>query len=135
MRKAAQTEQGRLLRILFIRNREVPAGASVGQLLWSVRAMTPPHMTIGDAVRSLRALSQRPIDNAEALSAWQREADDLWKALKESGDLLERMPHFISHYLSDAHLRCKDAEYRQIQDEQLVEALESLEALAKAGDV
>lgn len=92
-------------------------------------------MTIGDAVRSLRALSQRPIDSAEALRAWNLEADDLWRDLKESGDLLERMPHFISHYLSDADLRFKDADYRQKQDEQLVEALESLEALEKAGDV
>lgn len=39
LRAAAQTEQGRLLRVLLIRDREVPASPGIGPML-RVRAMT-----------------------------------------------------------------------------------------------
>jgi hypothetical protein len=84
-------------------------------------------MNTSEAIANIRALAARSITSAASLAAWNDEAARFQDALRTSGDLGDRMPHFIWHYLADAALRFKDQRYAALQQRQLEEALTQME--------
>ena len=84
-------------------------------------------MSISEVVRSIRVLSERPIDSPETLKTWNVEAAALRRAIEQRPEVTGRVPHFVWHYLADADIRFKDPAYAQSQQRQLREALAAME--------
>jgi hypothetical protein len=87
-------------------------------------------MTLNEFSRKLRELANRPVRTQHELDDWQAAARDLEASI--SGDLPDRIPHFVWHYLADADIRFREEGYRLDQEQQLEATLRELENAERA---
>jgi hypothetical protein len=86
-------------------------------------------MTLYEIARRLRELAAVSPASAGELPAWYAAAKEFegWLHTKPA-QLLDRVPHFVWHYLADADIRSKDAAYRRQQERELAVVLAELES-------
>jgi hypothetical protein len=80
---------------------------------------------LSEFCRKLRELAVRPVNTRDQLDEWRAAAQELERSI--SGELADRIPHFVWHYLSDADIRFRDEGYRREQARELEAALKELE--------
>jgi hypothetical protein len=87
-------------------------------------------MNDSDGLRALgsrlRALVESSPNRPEDLERWHHDADAFRRYLA-SDHATVAVPHFVSHYLSDADIRVKDAGYRVTQDKAIQKVIAAFE--------
>jgi hypothetical protein len=80
---------------------------------------------IAGRLRELATVSPR---SAGELQAWYAAAKEFeaWLSARPA-QLVDRVPHFVWHYLADADIRSKDEAYRRHQERELAVILAELE--------
>lgn len=82
---------------------------------------------ISDLCTEIRSLSEMPIATKSELDEWYTVAIGIQRRIHDDSDLARAVPHFLHHYLSDADIRRRDAEYATAQNRGLNEILTALE--------
>lgn len=77
----------------------------------------------------LRALRESEPQSKPDLASWQQRSQRAAALLTLAGGAA---PHWLWHYLADADIRLKDADYAAIQRERLMDWLRSVEGHAAA---
>lgn len=93
--------------------------------------MKPCLYTRRDLARDLRALHALRVADKEQLRTWYQEARRVQDALHDREATEPVSPedfHFLMHYLIDADIRLKDAEYARVQSERLLTFIAALES-------
>ena len=82
-------------------------------------------------------LTARLADDLESLLAGRVAADDLWSRWEDHLDsaLLDAVGENLDHYLADADIRARDAEYRAMQDAEMRKLVILLRAGAPDSDL
>ena len=81
-----------------------------------------PLQTLQEVARELRGMTN--LDGDAAVEAALR----LQAQLKQSHELAEKVPHVVWHWLADADIRARDAEYGHRQTALLEQAVAEMEA-------
>jgi hypothetical protein len=75
-------------------------------------------------ITALRSLAAQPVTNRKELAAWRQAAGRLEESL--TPEQADTVPHFIWHYLADADIRLRNADFRADQERRLQQALREL---------
>jgi hypothetical protein len=85
--------------------------------------MTEP--TLNDLLlTSLQSLTARPLASRKDLAAWRLEARRLEESL--TPEQADSVPDFVWHYLADADIRLRNAQFRADQERRLQQLLREL---------
>jgi hypothetical protein len=77
--------------------------------------------------RELRALTRLPCATKAEISAWLEAAHDLRERYRDKPDVLNVVPEAVWHYFYDAAARASDPEYKERQEEEVVEIIRTFE--------
>jgi hypothetical protein len=86
--------------------------------------MIPEPSVNESLISALQTLAAKPVTNRKQLAEWRKEADRFEESL--TPEQADAVPHFVWHYLADADIRLRNAEYRADQERRLLVALEEL---------
>jgi hypothetical protein len=75
-------------------------------------------------ISALQTLAARPLTNRKQLAAWRVEADRFEESL--TPEQADSVPHFVWHYLADADIRLRNAEFRADQERRLQQVFREL---------
>jgi hypothetical protein len=75
-------------------------------------------------INALQTLAARPLTNRKQLAAWRVEADRFEESL--TPEQADSVPHFVWHYLADADIRLRNAEFRADQERRLQQVFREL---------
>ena len=81
--------------------------------------------TLTEMIGELRALIEAEPEDREGLDVWYEAAARFQKKYPLRA---ESLPHVVEHYLADADIRVRDADYRNMQLAEVRNALEALRA-------
>lgn len=89
-------------------------------------SMTTSGASIQALADQLRELAQRTANTKAELADWYRRARAIEDALLQPGGLASSMPHFVWHFLADADIRSRDADYAALQNQRIQRFLQYL---------
>jgi hypothetical protein len=75
-------------------------------------------------IASLEKLAAKKVTNRKELAAWKLAAEKLEQGL--TPEQADSVPHFVWHYLGDADIRLRNANYRKDQERRLERVIREL---------
>lgn len=74
-----------------------------------------------------RQLAEKRVTDRRELEAWYEEAKRVPDRIRADSAVANELPHFLWHYLADADIRLKDADFAREQNTELLRLLALME--------